>query len=427
MLKYFKIDQGRCQLVVPTEFYQANLSKALEYARREDPELFRDGDSLGSWSKFAKDPIRSKGLYTRMLKSFYFSQENIPELDADLQVGIPAGISIDMMFLSGSITNKNLILVSKITEQTLPGYRVLVISGEGVYSGKKICNRNAEKITKSIIEECRENNTPLLIISRGMAQRSYSIGEIGRVLLCYDEGDSGATMQKIARVLTPSTSEKIGRIFSMSFDPNRDDKFDTLFIASAQNYAKRKNIDIDEALRCVIKVADIFACSADGRVEIDADAYLQQLLSRSSLTRLVGKQADLSQLSFTELTALANGNAHYNHLDRVDATERGQIGQKKGKSVNGVSEDKDAAKLLDQARKVLATIVEHLPYLAFMTKTDSVRASLIKCNEIDDYKEYVTEEFGATPEQILDFFDRGILNYDLASLQKSAKTFQLKA
>jgi hypothetical protein len=62
-----------------------------------------------------------------------------------------------------------------------------------------------------------------------------------------------------------------------------------------------------------------------------------------------------------------------------------------------------------------------------MTNADTVRASLEKCDQVEDYRNYVTQEFGVPPKKILEFFDKGILNYDLASLQKTAKSAQIHA
>jgi len=426
MLKHFKVDPTRTKLVVPVEFYQMNLIRAVEQARKLDPELLADGnDFLPSWSKFAKDPLRAKGFWTRMLQATFLGQNNMPEMDVDFQVGkVEDSFRVSMMFLPGSMKNEHLKTTVKLTEQTLKGWTVLEISGVGEYHGKKISNKNAEKITKNVIEECREKNTPLLILSRGMAQRSYSIGEITSLYLCYDEGDAGATTQKISRALTPSDVNKVGRIFSLSFDPNRDDKFDTMMIAAAQNYAKRKNVEVDEALRRVISTIDIFGCSEEGRIDIKHDTYLQQILDRNSLSRMVGKQANINELSYDEIVSVAQGNASFSTLNKTAKADKGKIGAKTSPSKRSTMSKEDL-KLFDKARKVLATIVEHLPYLAIMTNSQSIRDSLVKCIEVPDYATYVTDEFGVTPGTILEFFDRGVLNYDLASLQKSAKVAQL--
>jgi hypothetical protein len=426
MLKKFKLDRTRVNLVVPVEFYQMNLIKAVEQARKLDPDLFIDGDNfLPSWSKFAKDPIKAKGFWTRMLQAVFLGQGNINEVNVELQTrDVASGFKVAMMFLPGSMKNEHLKTTVAITQQSLKGWEVLEISGVGSYNNKKISNKNAEKITKDVIEKCKESNTPLLIISRGMAQRSYSISEITELYLCYDEGDAGATTQKISRALTPSQADKIGRIFSLSFDPNRDDKFDTMMLAAAQNYARRKNLEIDEALRRVINTIDIFACSEDGRVEINSDTYLQQILERKSLSRMIGKQAEVGLLSMDEIMLYAGGNNGYSKLKKTDSAERGKINLNNHKKQNE-SLSREELKLIDRDRKTLTTIVEHLPYLAFMTQSTSVRDSLKKCHNNHDYREYVTQEFGVSPEHIIELFDRGVLNYELASLQKTAKALQL--
>ena len=428
MLKHFKVDPTRTKLVVPVEFYQMNLIRALEQARKLDPDLFVNEDEKPGWSKFAKDPIRAKGFWTRMLQAVFLGQANLPELNIELQTRELSadGFKVAMMFLPGSMKNEHLKTTVAITKQTLKGWEVLEISGVGEHNGKKISNKNAEKITKEVIENCRETGTPLLILSRGMAQRSYSIGEITELYLCYDEGDAGATTQKISRALTPSQEGKIGRIFSLSFDPNRDDKFDTMMIASAQNYAKRKGVDVDEALRRVINTVDIFACSEDGRINIDHDTYLQQILDRSSLSRMVGKQTDTSSVTLDEMIeVLSAGNSNYSTLTKADSAEKGKAGDSKRQDKKHSQMSKEDLKIVDQFKKRMTTIVEHLPYLVVMTKTTNVKDSLIVCESDDDYKKYVSDEFGASPSKILDFFERGVLNYDLASLQKNAKVLQL--
>ena len=43
-LKNFNVDPARTKLVVPVEFYQMNLIRAVQQARKEDPNLFVDGD-----------------------------------------------------------------------------------------------------------------------------------------------------------------------------------------------------------------------------------------------------------------------------------------------------------------------------------------------------------------------------------------------
>ena len=425
MLKHFQVDATRHALVVGLEFYQMGMGRAVELARKADPELFADGDdTLPSWSKFAKDPIRAKGFWTRLLESVFLGQNTLNELNVDLQTGETVGQQVAMMFLPGSIRRSKKAddfgKVVNITKQALKGWHVVPVYGVSTN------NRKAEKHVTEEIEKAAKRGENVLILSAGMAQRSFSIGEITALYLCYDEGDAGATTQKISRALTPSEQGKVGRIFSLSFDPNRDDKFDSLMLATAQNYAKRKGIEENDALRIVIDTVDIFSCSTNGRVHIDPDTYLMQLLERKSIARVTGRQADMGLLSMDELMALANGEGNYDRLGKVEAAPKGKTGAAKAKATPKQRADKEALKLLDKARKVLTTIVEHLPYLSFMTGKDTVLDSLKRCDEVDDYREYVTEQFGVSPAAIIGFFERGVLPIGLASLQRAAMAKQIQ-
>jgi hypothetical protein len=122
---------------------------------------------------------------------------------------------------------------------------------------------------------------------------------------------------------------------------------------------------------------------------------------------------------------LASGNSDFDSLDKTDSADRGKTGDKAKGKAKTAPMSKEELKLLDKARKTLATIVEHLPYLAFATNTKTVRESLEVCRNSKDYNAYVTHEFGVPPKTILELFDRGVLNYDLASLQKAGKQLNL--
>jgi hypothetical protein len=426
-LKLFAIDRNRSRLVVPAEFYQMDVQAAVDQARRTDPTLFVDGDDhLPSWTKFAADPLRAKGFWTKMLEAMFLGQNNMPHLDIDRQTKeVNGDHRVAMMFLSSKMENKNLEIVTQLTRQTLKGWRILEISGGSTYNGKKITNRNAEPITREVIKECRRTDTPLLILSKGMAQRSYSISDVATLFLCYDGGDAGATTQKISRALTPDSANKIGRVFSLSFDPNRDDKFDAMMIAAAHNIAKRRNIDMDVALRKVLDTIDIFSCGINGRSLINSDTYLDQLLERKSLSRVVGQQADTKLLSSDEIRSLAAGKGDYDRLDKVKTSDKGKTGLPRSKTDgvdgSGFESDKGGKTLLKKARETLINIVENLPFIAVMTGRDDIRDSLIICEANADHRGYVRDEFGISPINILALFDRGVLNYDLATLQKSVK------
>lgn len=431
-LKHFAVDTSRHQKIPPVEFYQMNLSSLVQYTRKFHPDLFIDGelDQLPSWSKFAKNPNRAQGFFTNMLQAVFLGKHNADELNVSFQTnGKLNKHRVAMMFLPGSMKNEALGDTLQIAQLALPGWKIIEISGQAIINGRKMTNALAEDAVRREIDEAEVNRRPVLIISRGMAQRSFSIGEISELYLCYDGGDAGATTQKISRALTAYDEMKVGRIFSLSFDPNRDDKFDCSLIEAAQNYSKTSGTELPDALRKVLGTLDIFSCREDGSVKIDLDTYLSQVLERNSLSRMVGAQADMNLLSDADIRDLAEGEGTYERLEKTEASEKGKTHKdqaKKNTRDSRENDEKTTEDLRKRARETLIAIVEYLPYLMFATKSDSIRHSLQICQQNEEFRQYVLDAFNVSPTKIINLFDRGILNYDLAGLQRSAKIASLK-
>jgi hypothetical protein len=413
-LQYFEIDATRHSLVVDVEFYQMDLVSAVDFARDNDPEVFNDdGIYLPSWTKFAANPIRAKGFWTRMLQAVFLGQHGWDELNVEEQFGEVADHRVAMMFLSGSMRNKNLDIAAQLAQQALPGYSVVPIYGE------EMTNRSAERDVKQAIEQAAGRGQSVLLLSAGMAQRSFSVGSITELYLAYDEGDNGATIQKISRALTPEQAGKIGRIVSLSFDPNRDDKFDALLIETALNYKRTHAIkSAKEAMRDVLRTIDIFRCTPQGAVKIQGDDYLEQAIKRKSVSRVVGKVADLSKLTVAELEALAQGNADAFKVARHQSTERGKTRLSSNRaSTKNTDPNLASARLLAQARQVITTIVENLDIVVQGTGTTNLHHALELIEKDPLQQQAVQEEFGVDFALIKDLFESGIVNTDLIELQ----------
>jgi hypothetical protein len=266
MLKFFEIDTSRDLLVPNVAFYQMSLTGPVN-AAIDAGEVDEEFKTLPSWAKFIANPMKAKGFFTRTLQAIFLGQGGHDELNVDFQTGV---IRRDrnraaMMFLPANTRNKLLEAAGDIAQEALPGFEVIVLCGSMKHNGKKITNRNAEKTVQEIIE----GNKSVLIIAAQMAQRSFSIPEITELYLAYDRGDNGATIQKMSRTLTPHDLTKVGRIFSLSFDPNRDDKFDAMILETAQNYrARSESKSLSESMAEVLKTVDIYRCYADGAIKI---------------------------------------------------------------------------------------------------------------------------------------------------------------
>jgi len=416
MLKHFSVDGSRHQLIVDVEFYQMNLTSIVELARNSEPEAFiENGIFLPSWSKFAANPVKAKGFFTNMLQAVFEGRGGDDSLNVDYQTGRKAkeGMKVAMMFLSGSTTNANLQEIKPIAEQALRGFRIVLVSG-----AEDISNATAEKAVKQEIEQAEKTGQHVLILSAGMAQRSFSIPQITELYLAYDTGDNGATIQKISRTLTPDKVGKIGRVVSLSFDPNRDDKFDAMMIETAQNYKKNHGIkDLKQALRDVIRTVDIFKCQQDGAVKIEIDEYLEQALARKSIDRVIGKIAPISALSADEVRALAAGNVDVFRAARRAAAERGKTRLHYAKKSKTTKMPDASKKELARAREMIVTISQNIDIIRYYGGTNIEESFSIMDKEGRRIQNDVTEQFGVDYNLIKELVLTNFINRDLLDLK----------
>lgn len=414
-LKYFSVDPSRHQLYVDVEFYQMNLASIVDIARTAEPDAFvEDGIFLPSWSKFAVNPVKAKGFFTNMLQAVFEGKGGDDSLNVDYQTGRRAkeGVKVAMMFLPGSTTNANLQEIIPIAEQALRGFDIVPVYGE------EMSNATAEKKVKERIEIAEKNNQHVLILSAGMAQRSFSIPQITELYLAYDTGDNGATIQKMSRALTPNKIGKVGRVISLSFDPNRDDKFDSIMIETAQNYKRNHNIpDLKQALRDVLKTVDIFRCQADGAVKIEVDDYLEQALERKSIDRVIGKIAPINELSKEEIAALASGNVDIFRLARQTAAQKGKTKINIVKKTKGKDRTDANEKELAKAREMIVTIAQNIDIIKYYGGTTIEDAFNLMDQDGSGIQDDVTKQFGVSYELVKELVLTNFINRDLLDLK----------
>jgi len=409
-LKYFHIDTGRHALYAEVKLYQADLRSVVEFAKLKDPDLFEgQTDSLPSWSKFAANPIKAKGFFVTMLESMFLGKNSLDQVNTDFQFDLTDS-RVRMMFLPGSIKNTNMNHAVKIAEQALPQWEIVPIYGGAT------TNRKAEQKTKEAID--RANGKNVLILSAGMASRSYSISEIEEVYLAYDSGDIGATIQKMSRALTPNGNNKIGRIISLSFDPNRDDKFDAVLLETAKNLQQKSNTDITACLRQVFQSVDLFRFSHNGALSVREDQYLNDILDVRRLSRVIGASADLCGVSKDMLRQIVKGNAAYFRLARKQIAEKGKTHLPSEKVNRHQRGEKDTTITdLAKAREVITSLVEHVDIIVLGTDSQTISEALTKIETDTSVHPVIEQEFGLSFELIAYLFESGIINENLANLR----------
>jgi hypothetical protein len=415
-LKYFAVDSNRHNLVVDVEFYQMDLASAVGRYLAANPNT--NTDELGAWSKVAANPVRAKGLITYIVQAVFEGRHGHDELNVDYQTERRSqeGLKVAMIFLPGSTRNNDLLEVADIMSQALKGFAVIPISGAA-----DVTNATAESTAQEAIYRAQKNNQHVLLVSAGMAQRSFSIPEITELYLAYDGGDNGATIQKMSRALTPHRSGKVGRVVSLSFDANRDDKFDALMIETAQNYQRNHNIkDLKQALGDVLRTADIFSCTENGSVKIEVDDYLARALERDALDRLVGKVADLSLLSEEEIAAIASGHSEVFRAAQRSTAVMGRTRNLKNQSRGETSSlITSSEKEIARAREVIVTIAQNIDIIRYQGGSNIEESFAVIDQEPEIVRLGIGKDFGVDYELIKELVLGGVINRDLLDLKFS--------
>lgn len=419
MLKHFPINSSRDLLVPDFECYQMDLGAPVQQAI-DAGEVSDDFRELPSWTKFASHPVKSKGFFVRVVRNLFLG-EGEDELNVDLQTEAYLDKAnrgkrrVAMMFMPAGTRNECLEMVADIAQEALDGFEVVALFGEGRHNGQKITNRVAQRVAREVLETTDKS---VLFVASQMAQRSFSVPEITELYLAYDRGDNGATLQKMSRTLTPGEEGKVGRIFSLAFDPNLDDKFDAMVIETAVNYKKRHEVkSLREALSTVLSTIDIFKCAPEGSIKVDHDQYLADAMERKAISRVIGKVINIHALPHDAVIALAEGNSDVIQSLRQPAVASGKTreSQKSDKQNTPRKVDTDA-KTLAKAREVVVTILENLDYIILGTDNTLLSEAIQQVLMNPEYTESVYERFGVDPDVIAYLFENDIIRQDWAEL-----------
>lgn len=367
-------------------------------------------DLLPSWTKFVADPIKASGFFTYMLQAIFEGKHSSEELSVKLQTR-DSSRRVAMMFLPGNTKKTSMADVLNIAETALGDFEVVMLNGSTT------TNRESEKKVKEVLETSNKN---VLIISASMAQRSFSIPEITELYLAYDNGSNGATIQKISRALTANgKNNKVGKIFSLSFDPNRDDKFDALVLEAALNLQEKNGGDIKDHMATILKSIDIFSCTENGPEKFEVASFVEQALSRNSVSRVLGNAADISKLTGAISSALANGNVSISALDQVDAAIKGKTKNKTpfDKVFDAVKNDKDPNKKdIAKVREMLVTIVENVDFIIISTETTNIKQALEVVVEWNEQSQ-VERQFNVPFEVIQFVFENDVINQNFVDIK----------
>lgn len=416
-LKYFDLDESRHLLVVPMNFYQIDLSDIVDsFKKNEMDPLREDVGMLPSWKKVCEDPLRAQHFIKRLFSELFVLDDSfgITSCSLDLQTRQVASSALKsaIVFLPHTMKRTNLKEFEKICHSHFPdNYVIVLVSGANGVNNKRV-----EKLVRDKSEYCKKNNKHLLVIASCLAQRSFSVADLDTVILAYDGGQSGSTLQKIWRATTTGDINKKAKIISLSFDSKRDEKFDAMILNGAVNIQKTHDLNIWDAVREVYSTVSIFRNTPKGSVELKVDEYIKELTLRSRLERVIGTMIDYTQITENQREILLRTSFKPYEVIGAKVVQMGitfeSIKKKKNVQVKKISV-RDDQKLL---RERIVGFCENLKYVVVATDKTSVKDAFEYLKTDDDLRDSIAEAFELPFDDMYELVNCGAINVNLIEL-----------
>lgn len=408
----------RDDLLVDINLYQADMSPVATKAIA-DGMTSDEFKTLPNWSGPGQNAQKNKGIWINLFEMI--KNGMVPALNVDDQTEKYDGKrKTEMMFVSAN--NKNMKIIDGLANDCYNNNKfntnVITLCGDIRINGKKIKQENAEKVVTQFVEKSYAENKDVMIISNIIGQRSFSEKEITNLFLCYDNGEKGATQQKMARALTSGQEEKIANIISLSFDPNRDDKFVEMFMETAKS-KKQKNPNIkslNQAMNEIIPLVSMYVFGEDGnRVVINKSEYMRKFFDdKEVVKKIIGRTSDLFALS-DEWKLEVSGGPQYQQ-DKTEKVEKGKAKDSKPRESNSTISTRKKATIDILCRRAIIKAFDNLTDLLYYTGKKTLGEAIEACRNNKNAKEGILLSFGLRFEVIEELYRVNIFNNDIASL-----------
>ena len=239
-----------------------------------------------SWSKMLSNVNTSRYILEGIIRAMFKNDNSgITEMSGlTLSSVTPADVS--MIF--GSFRNKTQhdMFVRLVSSCLGENFTVLKINGD------ETTNSQAEFDVKQAVAKAQRAGKRVVIISKDMASRSFSVPEIDTVFLMYDNGLLSQTVQKSSRVFTPGKAydgetKLEGTIVSLSLDSNREDvdPIDLYILAEAQRITEEGD-SLQDNINRICNSVNIFQNDlVYGYIPLNSDEYASEMLKRSSVLK----------------------------------------------------------------------------------------------------------------------------------------------
>lgn len=259
-----------------------------------------DDEDLTGWSKILSDVNKNQNIIKAIISGLWGRAGGKDDILNTLAISgaIERQPKVVQIF-AASPTNVELSKLAGVIQSVLGKNMIVrVLSGSD-----DATNKTSETIVKGDIEKCKcEGLDGVVVISKDMGSRSFSVSETDAVILMFDNGSVGSLIQKISRALTGGKTydgldKKEGNVISLSLDPNRVDSVDVYLVEESQKN-KTKSESFTSVLRRIRRSVNIFSIDENGDKHqlLEKDEYYSELIDKFSFDRLKNSQIDITPL-----------------------------------------------------------------------------------------------------------------------------------
>jgi hypothetical protein len=424
-----------CKDIVIPRFFFLYLPQIIE----QQEEL--SDDLKSHWSKLLSDVQGNEGQLSEIILSAFGmykgKNRDYINLNTDtivLKDRTKCAVRKDcVMIWTGCKTKVELNRLGELMRRLLGRqYHIEVVHSENI-SNKKL----EDHLNKKLIPRLKKEGKRLIILTKFMGARSFSVSEVETEFLWYDNGGIESTAQRVARVLTPGRlwngeQKRFGNIVSFSFDPNRTESapIDDYLLSESKRI---ENSELTQSTELVLRSAYLFRQDERGLImefteDIKGD-YTNRLINSTSLLRVAEEAVDATLVMndpYIDSIILKDDQSEYQEsIDRSKVKVSDKLPKEK---TGGKQNTNDKRTDYIKRKELLQSVVRNIPELSAINSledddVEEMLSSLIR----KGYDSEVVSEIGVGCKTIQRWIRIGALPLkDLNTILTQYNNFETK-